>query len=95
MTRLPTARAVAELLDVAPATVLAWARRGELPAIRLPGGAVRFDADALDEWLAARATSQSLGHDPTQTRNTAPPWGKGVTLGVSVGDGPPRPEGVT
>jgi excisionase family DNA binding protein len=46
---LLTARAVAELLDVAPATVLAWARRGELPSIRLPGGRIRFDGEQLDE----------------------------------------------
>ena len=38
MSRLLTARAVADLLDVNPETVLRWARRGQLPAIRLPGG---------------------------------------------------------
>lgn len=60
MTRLLTARAVAELLDVAPATVLAWARRGDLPAIRLPGGAIRFDGEHLDEWLARRAVASPV-----------------------------------
>ena len=31
-------------------------RRGELPAIRLPGGAIRYREDAIDGWLAERAT---------------------------------------
>jgi excisionase family DNA binding protein len=54
MTRLLTARAVAELLGVSTETILRWSRRGELPSIRLPGGAIRFQSEALDEWLARR-----------------------------------------
>ena len=54
--RLLTARTVGELLDVHPETVLRWTRRGELPGIRLPGGAIRFREDALDGWLEQRAT---------------------------------------
>lgn len=54
--RLLTARQVADLLGVNPETVLRWTRRGELPAIRLPGGAIRYREDALDGWLAERAT---------------------------------------
>ena len=53
---LLTARAVADLLDVSAETVLRWTRRGELPAIRLPGGAIRYRDDAIDRWLAERAT---------------------------------------
>jgi excisionase family DNA binding protein len=53
-TALLTARRVAETLDVSPETVLRWTRRGELPAIRLPGGAIRYRATQLEEWLAAR-----------------------------------------
>ncbi len=54
--RLLTARAMAERFGVSAETVLRWVRRGELPAIKLPGGAVRFQEDLLDEWLAKRAT---------------------------------------
>ena len=54
--RLLTARHVAELLGVSPETVLRWTRRGELPAIRLPGGAIRYREEALDGWLEERAT---------------------------------------
>jgi excisionase family DNA binding protein len=53
---LLTARAVAELLGVAPETILRWARRGELPSFRLPSGAIRFDSERLTEWLAERET---------------------------------------
>jgi excisionase family DNA binding protein len=53
---LLTARAVADLFDVSAETVLRWTRRGELPAIRLPGGAIRFREDEIDAWLGRRAT---------------------------------------
>jgi excisionase family DNA binding protein len=53
---LLTARAVAEVLGVSTETILRWVRRGELPAIRLPSGALRFPLATLDEWLAAHAT---------------------------------------
>ena len=53
---LLTARAVAELLGVSTETVLRWSRRGELPSIRLPGGAVRFHHGEIEAWLAERAT---------------------------------------
>jgi excisionase family DNA binding protein len=54
--KLLTARQVADLLGVSAETVLRWARNGKLPAIRLPGGAIRFRADDLDGWLEERAT---------------------------------------
>ena len=53
---LLTARAVADLFDVSAETVLRWTRRGELPAIRLPGGAIRYREDVIDGWLEQRAT---------------------------------------
>ena len=55
--RLLTAREVGEFLGVSTESVLRWSRRGELPAIRLPGGAIRFRQDDLDAWLMARATA--------------------------------------
>ena len=54
--RLLTARQVADLLGVHVKTVLAWIQRGELPAIRLPGGAIRVRETELDDWLEERAT---------------------------------------
>jgi excisionase family DNA binding protein len=52
-----TARAVAELLGVSAETVLRWTRRGELPAIRLPGGAIRIREEDLERFLEERATT--------------------------------------
>jgi excisionase family DNA binding protein len=54
--QLLTARAVADMLDVCAETVLRWIRNGELPAIRLPGGAVRIVDAELRGWLRSRAT---------------------------------------
>jgi excisionase family DNA binding protein len=59
--RLRTAREVADLLGVSAETVLRWTRRGELPAIRLPGGAIRYREDELDRWLTAHATVGDTG----------------------------------
>jgi excisionase family DNA binding protein len=67
-TPLLTARQVAELLGVSSETILRYVRRAELPAIRLPGGAIRFREDQLDAWLSERATPGrgSVSH-PTGT----------------------------
>ncbi len=54
--RLLTARELADHLGVSAETVLRWTRKGELPAIRLPGGAIRFREADLEAWFSARAT---------------------------------------
>ena len=62
--RLLTAREVSELLAVSTETVLRWSRNGALPAVRLPGGAVRFREDALEQWLEEQECSST----PTRRR---------------------------
>jgi excisionase family DNA binding protein len=64
--RYLAARAVAEQLGVSCETVLRWVRRGELPAIRLPGGAIRIGQQELEEWLMHRATPRR-GVSPAPT----------------------------
>jgi len=54
--RLITARELAEMLGVSTESVLRWTRRGDLPAFKLPGGAVRYRQDQVDAWLVERAT---------------------------------------
>jgi excisionase family DNA binding protein len=54
--QLLTAREVADIIGVSSETILRWVRRGQLSAIRLPSGALRFPEQALQDWLAARAT---------------------------------------
>lgn len=46
-----TARAVGKLLDVSSETVLRWTRRGDLPAVRLPGGALRYLQEDITTWI--------------------------------------------
>ena len=67
---LLTARDLAGQLGVSAETVLRWTRRGELPAIRLPGGAIRYREAEVDDWLQERATS-SRGASTTPV-NAAP-----------------------
>jgi len=64
VTGLLTARQVADMLGVSAETVLRWTRKGELPAVRLPGGAVRYRQDVLDRWLEERATAQTRKCQP-------------------------------
>ena len=71
--RLLTAHAVADLLDVSTETILRWTRRGDLPAIRLPGGAIRYREDQLERWLAERATT-SRGVSPAPLVAAHPVW---------------------
>ena len=61
--RLLTAREVAELLGFSRETILRWTRAGELPAIRLPGGKIRYRPDAIEAWLEARAVGEP---DPSE-----------------------------
>jgi excisionase family DNA binding protein len=67
--RLLRARDVADELGLTTETILAWVRNGQLPAFRLPNGAIRFNQDDLDAWLAERATSKR--RDVTQTADAA------------------------
>ena len=53
---LLTTRHVAELIGVNTETVLRWVRRGVIPAIRLPGGRIRFRQADVEMWLGERAT---------------------------------------
>jgi excisionase family DNA binding protein len=77
--RLLTARTVADMLGVSAETVLRWTRRGELPAIRLPGGAIRFREDELGRWLNVRATVPAT--PPATLRESRP-----ATLGGATDD---------
>ncbi len=56
---LLTARELAELLGVSTDTLLRWTRAGKVPALRLPGGAIRYRPDAIEAWLAERAVDRS------------------------------------
>lgn len=77
--QLLTARDVAELLGATPATVLRWTRNGELPAFRLPSGAIRYREVELDAWLEERATP----------RRGAPATTTGAALPLSLSSAPP------
>lgn len=78
MSRLLTARHVADRLGVAPATVLSWTRNGALPGVRLPSGQLRYPEQAFEDWLAARATPRgdvarrSPDRDAALAANTDP-----------------------
>ena len=74
MSRLLTAREVAEQFGVCVTTVLRWTRAGTLPAIRLPSGQIRYRAEQLDAWLEQRATQnrEALTADGATRPQTLP-----------------------
>ena len=58
---LLTVADVARRLSVSERTVRAWvseAERWKFPVIKLPTGAIRFDAQAVDAWAKSLATVQ-------------------------------------
>jgi excisionase family DNA binding protein len=51
-----TVASVADDLGVSPRTVLRWVERGELEALRLPGGRLRISQSAYSAWVEAHTT---------------------------------------
>jgi len=78
MPKLLTARETANRLGVSTETALRWVRRGELPAFRLPGGAIRVDEAALETWLESRATPRPGDATIPRTPPTRPDIAHGV-----------------
>jgi excisionase family DNA binding protein len=66
--RLLTAREVADQLAVSTETTLRWTRRGQLPAVRLPGGAIRYRPAELAGWLDEHSTADAPGREVSPTR---------------------------
>jgi excisionase family DNA binding protein len=62
------------MLSVSTETVLRWVRAGMLPALRLPGGAIRFRQTDLDGWLEERATPR--GEEVSATPQGRRPGGR-------------------
>jgi excisionase family DNA binding protein len=76
---LLTARAVAEQLAVSPETVLRWTRRGQLPGVKLPSGAIRYRPADFEEWLAGHSTENGRGEELTPASTTL---ARGVTYAL-------------
>jgi excisionase family DNA binding protein len=68
---LLTARELAEQLGISTGALLRWTRRGEVPAVKLPSGAVRYRPDAIDAWLAEHEMG-AAGREVSPTHPTAP-----------------------
>jgi excisionase family DNA binding protein len=90
---LLTAREVADRLGLTPATVLRWARAGELPGFRL-GRALRFREADLEAWLEAHATGAAPQGGVSQPGGRAQPGGY-ATLTSSQSANAPRHERAT
>jgi predicted site-specific integrase-resolvase len=45
------------MLGVSTGALLRWTRVGQVPAVKLPSGAVRYRPEQIEAWLVARATT--------------------------------------
>ena len=67
-----TTAQLAERLHVVPATVLAWYRRGLIPALRASRRPVLFDQEEVERTLAQRAALGRAGQKQRGNRTAAP-----------------------
>jgi excisionase family DNA binding protein len=58
---LITAREVAAELGVSAETILRWSRAGQIPAVKLPHGGIRYAPKQIDVWLANRTMGAARG----------------------------------
>jgi excisionase family DNA binding protein len=77
---------------VNPETVLRWTRRGDLPAVRLPGGPIRYRPEDLDAWLLARTTGKADGAAEKCEQPDAPPAERQDTAAILRGASNPGSE---
>ena len=54
MSNLLSRKKVAELLSVSVDTIKRWEREGKVTCIKLPGGAIRFKEEWLENMLKSR-----------------------------------------
>jgi hypothetical protein len=87
--RFLTARDLAERFGVCPETVLRWTRRGLLPAIKLPSGAIRYRPEDVDGWEREHETgADGASRGVSPTRSASRPGG---AYGEGYFDSSPTP----
>lgn len=52
-----TVKEIANKLKVSTKTIYRWSEKRKIPRIILPGGELRFDEAAINEWLIKRTIS--------------------------------------
>jgi len=68
---LVTARELAAQLGVSVGALLRWTRAGQVPAVKLPSGAVRYRPDAIEAWLDGREMADDGARGVSPPRNVA------------------------
>jgi excisionase family DNA binding protein len=69
--RLLTAPELADRLGVSTGALLRWTRAGQVPAVKLPSGAVRYRPERIEEWLDERTAggaTEDVSPAPNATR---------------------------
>jgi predicted DNA-binding transcriptional regulator AlpA len=66
--RFLNARELAGQLGVSAGALLRWTRAGQVPAVKLPSGVIRYIPEQIDAWLIERA----MADDATEEVSPAP-----------------------
>jgi hypothetical protein len=61
----------AQQLGVSTGALLRWTRAGQVPAVKLPSGAIRYRPDQIDAWLDERSMADVANRESPETRNHA------------------------
>jgi excisionase family DNA binding protein len=75
MTTLLTIKQVAVWLNMRPSTLYAWASQGKIPYRKIHR-LIRFEQDAIKQWLAS--------FHPSQPISAAASWGRHMTTDVDM-----------
>jgi predicted DNA-binding transcriptional regulator AlpA len=78
---LLTSRMVAEWLGISTGALLRWTRAGQVPAVKLPSGAVRYCPEEIEAWLKehSMAGGADRGVSPPQRAARRPVFSPAVT----------------
>jgi excisionase family DNA binding protein len=69
--RLLTARELGEQLGVSTGALLRWTRSGQVPAVKLPSGAVRYRPEDIETWLNDHTMADGADREAPATDRTA------------------------
>jgi predicted DNA-binding transcriptional regulator AlpA len=79
-------REVADRLAVSIGALLRWTKRGDVPAVWLPSGAIRYRPEAIDAWIAKHETGRGRRRSVTDPNEPRAPGRSTGTTGHLVRD---------
>jgi excisionase family DNA binding protein len=73
---------VSAWLNLKPSTLYLWVSQGKIPALKIHG-VIRFERDALEQWMRAFQTSQEIPSSQTVSTSRPTPIQPGRRRGIN------------